>query len=209
MYARRRKRRLSPDRVDAWVSSYQEEEPRILGMPGFLGTYLFADRATGEGQSLTFWESREAMGSSRSATDALGAEQTAGIGLETISIESLEVIAATGVTVHPSATHAVVLEGRVDPVRLDAARARAENRLLPPLRETPGLLGAFLLAEAASGKTIAVSLYDETADLGSSQARQEPLWSELMGEGAPGAALSGSRRYEIIARTLTPTQPRP
>jgi len=53
-YVRRRRRKLSPDRVDGWVASYGKEVPTLLGMPGFMGTYLLADRATGEGESYCF-----------------------------------------------------------------------------------------------------------------------------------------------------------
>jgi len=62
----------------------------MLGMPGFMGTYLLADRATGDGESYTFWESREALESTRSSTDALGSAQKVEIGLDTVSIENFE-----------------------------------------------------------------------------------------------------------------------
>lgn len=196
-YARRRTRKLSPDRVDAWVKSYEKEVPAMLRMTGFMGAYLFADRATGEGESFSFWESKQALESSRSSTDTLGSQQKVEIGLETVSVESLEVIAKTGDKVHAGATHALVLEGITDPPRLDAGRALYEDEILPALREDRGFLGVFILADVGSGKTVTVALYDSLANLESAERRQDRLRTDEF-------RWEAAHHYEIIARTVIP-----
>jgi heme-degrading monooxygenase HmoA len=58
MHARVTTVRLQPDMVDASISIYQQEIlPVIKSQPGHQGVYLFTDRATGNGVSVTLWAS--------------------------------------------------------------------------------------------------------------------------------------------------------
>jgi heme-degrading monooxygenase HmoA len=58
MHARVTTVQLRPDTVDASIELYQREIlPVITAQPGYQGVYLFTDRATGNGVSITLWAS--------------------------------------------------------------------------------------------------------------------------------------------------------
>ncbi|HEV2461941.1 MAG TPA: antibiotic biosynthesis monooxygenase [Ktedonobacterales bacterium] len=58
MHARITTVQLRPETVDASIALYQGEiVPVIKAQSGFQGVYLFTDRATGNGVSLTLWAS--------------------------------------------------------------------------------------------------------------------------------------------------------
>ena len=58
MHARVTTVQLRPDTVDASIGIYQQELlPIIKAQPGYQGVYLFTDRATGNGVSITLWTS--------------------------------------------------------------------------------------------------------------------------------------------------------
>jgi len=58
MHARVTTVQLRPDTVDASIDLYQREIlPVISAQPGYQGVYLFTDRASGNGVSITLWAS--------------------------------------------------------------------------------------------------------------------------------------------------------
>jgi heme-degrading monooxygenase HmoA len=58
MHARVTTVQLRPDKVDDSIALYQQEIlPVITAQPGYQGVYLFTDRATGNGVSITLWNS--------------------------------------------------------------------------------------------------------------------------------------------------------
>ena len=58
MHARVTTVQLRPDTLDASIDLYQQELlPVIKAQPGYQGVYLFTDRATGNGVSITLWTS--------------------------------------------------------------------------------------------------------------------------------------------------------
>jgi heme-degrading monooxygenase HmoA len=58
MHARVTTVQLRPDTLDASIDLYQQEIlPVIKAQPGYQGVYLFTDRASGNGVSITLWTS--------------------------------------------------------------------------------------------------------------------------------------------------------
>jgi len=58
MHARVTTVQLRPDTLDASIGLYQQEiVPVIKAQPGHQGIYLFTDRTTGNGVSITLWTS--------------------------------------------------------------------------------------------------------------------------------------------------------
>lgn len=171
-------------------------------MPGFMGTYLLADRATGEGESYSFWESRSALEATRSSTDALGSQQKVEIGLDTVSVENFEVIAKTGDKIHATATHARVLNEAWDPAQPEELDVSLIERRISAMRQDPGFLGLFYLADRSSGKAVSVALYDSQANMEAAEERQNRLRTQTVRQAAVRATIGTPRHYEIIARTV-------
>jgi heme-degrading monooxygenase HmoA len=69
MHARSGAFRLSTDKVDDAISTFESEQlPRYKEQDGYKGFTLLADRDSGEVLGISFWESEDAM----SASDELG-----------------------------------------------------------------------------------------------------------------------------------------
>lgn len=82
-----------PESVDQATQVIREQVlPRARELPGFQGILSLADRKTGDGFSLTFWESEEAMAASDEAADAMRGQAVGAIeGSEVVSVERYEV----------------------------------------------------------------------------------------------------------------------
>ena|SRR5687767_7974379 len=94
MHARTGYFELSPDRVDAAVSAFDEEQlPRYREQDGYKGFTLLANRGSGKVLGVSFWESQGKL----RASDQLGSEareavHSAGGGQSEIVHEEWEVL---------------------------------------------------------------------------------------------------------------------
>ena len=60
MYARLTISRISPDRIEEFKKRYEESVlPKTRSLKGYKGVCALADRKTGNGVFITFWESEE------------------------------------------------------------------------------------------------------------------------------------------------------
>lgn len=82
MHARTGYFELSPDRVDAAVAAFEEEQlPRYRQQGGYKGFTLLANRSSGKVLGVSFWESQDDLRSSdQLGTEAREAIQQAGGG---------------------------------------------------------------------------------------------------------------------------------
>ena len=100
-YARRTVTKTSPDSLDTAIKVVQEQViPAAQGIPGFMGGYWFADRATGDGVGFTFFDTKEALETSRPAADQIRTDAARAAGAEVVSVDHFEVLANTGEKVH-------------------------------------------------------------------------------------------------------------
>lgn len=202
-YARRTRRRESPDHVDIPAQVNEEKLfPLFQQLPGFMGAYWLANRATREADVFTFWESQAAAESSRPTVVALHAQFFNPDPGEVLGRDHFEVVAKTGDKVHRSATHAAVVEWGGDPGQLEAYISAVEQKGLPLLRQDTGFLGGFWLADRKKGGFVSVTLHDSQANLEASEERERRQLAE--GEGPfPSSYSVEPRHYEIITRVLT------
>jgi hypothetical protein len=66
--------------------------------------------------------------------------------------------------------------GEGDPARIDESIANLNQAIIPRARELPGFEGGYWLAERASGKFLAVVVYDSEEDI-----RQTDAWPPSFG----------------------------
>lgn len=96
MYARVTRSKTPPDRIDGVVAWFEQTAlPRAQSMEGFKGTLLLADRETGEGLTVTLWESEEARDASEAAADRLREEGASSTDFEVLGVERYEVAVST------------------------------------------------------------------------------------------------------------------
>lgn len=83
-----------PDSADQSAQVVQEQVlPMARELPGFKGILSVANRSTGDGFTVTLWESEEAMAASDEAADAMRGQAVGAIeGSEVVSVDRFEVM---------------------------------------------------------------------------------------------------------------------
>jgi quinol monooxygenase YgiN len=93
MYARTARYEVPPERIDDDIRQAGELEDEVTAMPGNVGFYYFADRATGHTMSLTLWQDEAALEASRTRAKGLRERLTEPTGAKVVSVEEFEAVA--------------------------------------------------------------------------------------------------------------------
>jgi heme-degrading monooxygenase HmoA len=64
MWARVARYEVDPEQMDAAVRGFEAATEQLRGLRGTRGGYLLVDRENGSAQTVTFWESHEALSAS-------------------------------------------------------------------------------------------------------------------------------------------------
>ena len=160
MYVRRTLTKGSPDRIeDAKRIIKDTAVPMVQELPGFLGGYWLADPKTGEGLSVTFFDSEEALEATAQKAEEIRTTTTQKIGgLEVLGVEHLEVIASTGDKVHRSAMAARVINFESDPAKVEDGIRNFNENVIPGVSKIPGFQGGFWAVNRSTGKGFGVTL---------------------------------------------------
>ena len=93
--------------------------------------------------------------------------------------------------------HARVTTGQVNPDQIDEAMRVYRNDLLPTIQRGQGFKGVTVMADRATGKTLAVSLWESEAAMMAAEADYQAALTKL----APFAVGQGSRQnYEVLVQ---------
>ena len=202
MHARRTLTKGSPDRIeDAKRIIKDTTVPMVQELPGFLGGYWLADPKTGEGLSVTFFDSKEALEATAQKAGEIRTATTQKIGgLEVLGVEHLEVIASTGDKVHRSALAARVINFENDPAKVEEGIKNFNENVIPGVIKIPGFQGGFWAVNRSTGKGFGVTLYDTPASVEASREASKQLRERTAQ--TTGATVSEPREYEVIGRAL-------
>jgi hypothetical protein len=94
--------------------------------------------------------------------------------------------------------HALLVTVSIDPANSDQARQELETRVVPAVKQAPGLVAAYWVAPKPDGDRLqgfSVALFDSEAN--AQQAEQMAKTSPL----APGVAFTSFEIGEVIAQT--------
>lgn len=202
MYVRRTLTKGSPDRIeDAKRIIKDTTVPMVQELPGFLGAYWLADPKTGEGLSVTFFDSKEALEATAQKAGEIRTATTQKIGgLEVLGVEHLEVIASTGDKVHRSALAARVINFEADPAKVEDGIKNFNENVIPGVSKITGFQGGFWAVNRSTGKGFGVTLYDTPASVEASREASKQLRERTAQ--TTGATVSEPREYEVIGRAL-------
>ena len=93
MFARVTVTRSSPERVNEMSRHIREQIiPKAKSLAGFKTGYWLINRKTGNGLTVTFWESEEAERASQSDAAKVREQAQKALGLQVVSVEAYEVI---------------------------------------------------------------------------------------------------------------------
>ncbi len=94
--------------------------------------------------------------------------------------------------------HALIATVSIDPTHMEEAREHLQSRVVPAVKQAPGLVAGYWLApKEASGALEGYSIIffegEDSAQKGQDMAKQSPL--------APGVQFTGFEIREVIAQT--------
>ena len=203
MHARSIRVESSPDRLDRLTEAIEKEAiPALYQFPGFQGAYWFADRSSGTGLGIFFYDSAERLSQTRDRAARLRdsiAEQT---GAKFTEVKELEVIADTGRKIHTRASHARVSSIQGDPSRRAETVQHISESILPNLQRMDGFQGGVWLLDLGGGPSHAVTLWEGQASLDQTRPRADQLRSQSSAQ--IGADVRGVEEFEIAARAEAP-----
>lgn len=101
MHARKTTTKSSPDKVDEATRVVEAQViPAAQKLPGFLGGYWLADRETGEGIAVTFFDTKDNLDATSQSAGEIRSSAIQAIGADVVGVENLEVVMSTGDKVH-------------------------------------------------------------------------------------------------------------
>ncbi|HEY3317165.1 MAG TPA: antibiotic biosynthesis monooxygenase [Coriobacteriia bacterium] len=91
-YARVSRYEVPAEKREEDISHAEETKEKVASMPGSLGLYYLADRASGKTMSITLWESEQAMRDSETSASQLRAQTSGAVSARITGIERYEVV---------------------------------------------------------------------------------------------------------------------
>lgn len=95
--------------------------------------------------------------------------------------------------------YARVVTSQFPPDRLDAGVRFIEERLLPSLRQIPGVTASYILVDRQTGNSMAITLFENEATMRAAGERGERLRTQTTDTFA-GAQVTSVAEYELLAQ---------
>ncbi|CCG04423.1 hypothetical protein [Blastococcus saxobsidens] len=200
MYARSTTITGTPVNVDRGVVYVRDRVlPAVLGMDGFVGLSMLADRHSGRCIVTTAWEDRAALHRSAGGVKAMRA-RTAEILGGPSTVEEWSIAVLHRVRPAPEGACARVTWTRGRPDRLDHMVDAFGVSLVPRLEDIPGFCSVSMLVDPTEGRSTTAVTYESREAIQASLDRATELrqeFSRLM-----GAQLLEVATFELVVAHL-------
>ncbi len=177
---------------DARESIYQE----LKSQPGWVATAMLADRQTGRGVSVGYWDSEQALRDSESGHAARMQRGQAG-GARVRDTERYEIVLQERSS--PAQEHTFVRANdlRGSPAKVDETITFVRERVFPVLKQQKGFRAGLMGVNRQTGRSMVSSIWDSAADRDAS----ETSLTELRRQGAQiaDAGQAAVELYEVVA----------
>ena len=137
--------------------------PSMQAQDGFLGAVLLANSATGEGASVTYWQTAEAMAASETIATAGRAEAAQG-GVEIQEIDRFEMVLQDRAA--PPQVGSVVRVNDITAAKgqIDATIALMRDTAVPAIKKLNGYRALLIFLNRESGRLLVASAWNTAAD---------------------------------------------
>ena len=137
--------------------------PSMQTQDGFLGAVLLANAETGEGASVTYWQTAEAMAASETIATAGRAEAAQG-GVEIQEIDRFEMVLQDRAA--PPQVGSVVRVNDITAAKgqIDATIALMRDTAIPAIRKLNGYRALLIFLNRESGRLLVASAWNTAAD---------------------------------------------
>ena len=173
--------KTEPTNTDQAIKRWTSEIfPLLKKQDGFRGATLVGNRKTGDGFSVTYWESEEAMKNARPKVRPQAETILASTGGKIVEEDECEVAVQERIQPAKAGVFARVTTVEADPAKAAEGIAFFEEKIVPVIRKQPGARTALLFVNRKSGKTLSASAWDTEKDLEKSEAAVTGLREEAI-----------------------------
>jgi heme-degrading monooxygenase HmoA len=163
--------------IKQWTS---EIFPLLKKQDGFRGATFVGNRKTGDGLSVTYWESEEAMKNARPKVRPQAETILSQSGGKIVDDDECEVAVLERIQPPKAGVFVRVTTAEADPAKHAEGIAHFKEKIVPVVRKQPGARTALLLVNRKTGRTIGATAWDTEQDLQKSEAAIAGLRDEVI-----------------------------
>src|SRR5713101_5810920 len=181
MYTRVVRLKGDPSKVDEAVQLWtQEILPLLKKQPGFTGATLLGNRKTGEGLSVSYWESEAAMKQARPQVRPEALKTLGKTGGNIVEDDECEVAVLERFNPPMAGVYARVTTVQGDPALVSDAVSNFKENIAPMIEKQAGARTAYFFVNRQTGKVFAGSIWDTQHDLQTADAPISTLRTEAI-----------------------------
>jgi len=154
--------------------------PLLKKQDGFRGATLVGNRKTGDGLSVTYWASEDAMKNARPKVRPQAETIMSSVGSKIVDEDECEVVVQERIQPPKAGVFVRVTTVEADPSKAAEGIAFYEETIVPVLRKQPGARTAILFVNRKTGRTFSASGWDTQKDLEKSEAAVTGLREEAI-----------------------------
>jgi hypothetical protein len=173
--------KTEPTNSDTAIKQWTSEIlPLLKKQDGFRGATLVGNRKTGDGLSVTYWASEEAMKNARPKVRPQAETIMSSLGSKIVDEDECEVAVQERIQPAKAGVFVRVTTVEADPAKTDEAIAFFEEKIVPVIRKQPGARTALLFVNRKTGRSFAATAWDTEQDLQKSEAAITGLREETI-----------------------------
>jgi len=193
------------NRTDEALKLWKESVlPLIKKQKGYAGVSMLTNRKTGDGFSVSYWETEQAMKESRPNIRPEAQQTMASVGAAIVDENECEVAVMERFQAPKANVWARVTTIESDPSKADQGIADYKSSVVPAVQKQPGARAAVLLVDRKAGRSFSGTLWDTEKDVQNSEAAIGGLRKEIaekIGAKSPKVEVFEVAFTEILAPT--------
>lgn len=169
-----------PANTDEAVKQWtQQILPLIRKQKGFAGISLVGNRKTGDGLSVSYWETEQAMKDARTQVRPSAEKTLTSTGGRIVEEDECEVAVQVRFQPPKSGTWVRVTTVEADPAKVDQGISEYKTKVVPFVEKLPGGRAAILLVNRKTGRSFSGTIWNTEKDLQNSETAVSDLRREV------------------------------
>ena len=203
-HARLVRLKSDPANTDAAIKRWTSEIlPLLKKQDGFRGATLVGNRKTGDGFSVTYWDSERAMQNARPQVRPQAETILNSTGGKIVDDDECEVAVQERMQPAKAGVFVRVTTVEGDPAKVADGIAHYKEKIVPVIRAQAGARSALLFVNRKSGRTFSATGWDTEQDLQKSEPAVTALRDEVIKK--IGAKSSKVEAFEVyVTEIVTP-----
>ena len=195
-----------PANTDAAIKGWTSEIlPLLKKQDGFRGAALVGNRKTGDGFSVTYWESERAMQNARSQVRPQAETTLNSTGGKIVDEDECELAVRERIQPAKAGTFVRVTTVEADPAKAADGIAHYKEKIVPVIRAQAGARSALLFVNRKSGRTFSATGWDTEQDLQKSEPAVTALRDEVIKK--IGGKSSKVEAFEVYVTEILTSAP--